>query len=484
MDQRLQLQQKMSQRLIMTPQMQQSIQLLQLSTLELTELLQEEMADNPLLEEEEFIDKTEFNAEEEPMQDSNSDITENAVNSLAESGQIELDDNWSEYFSDSSDLGQISMGSSSSYPEEEDMNPQVAKEETLKDHLIWQLGISTASGQDYDIGEYLIDHLDEDGYMVITIQDVAETFDCSTEKAEDVLKIIQGFDPPGIGARTLSECLEIQCRYFDIDDDDIIAVIRDHLENLEKHRYKEIAKALDVTEQHVQEIADIISNLDPRPARQYRESAAEYVMPDVFVEKVDGDWQVRVNDEGSPPLRISRKYREMLQNPDGITADEYEFIKKKFQSAIWLIRNIEQRKRTLYRVTHAIMEKQRDFLEEGLTALKPLKLRDIADELGIHEATVCRVVNKKYLQTPRGLFELKFFFSTGLDTDGAEDMSAKSVMEIIRTLIEDEDPKRPLSDQKITEILHRDYDLNIARRTVAKYREKMDILPTSKRKRV
>jgi RNA polymerase sigma-54 factor len=199
---------------------------------------------------------------------------------------------------------------------------------------------------------------------------------------------------------------------------------------------------------------------------------------------VDGEWQVRVNDDGSPPLRISRKYREMLQHSDQITNEEYDFIKKKFQSAIWLIRNIEQRRRTLYRVTRAIMEHQAGFLEEGLTALKPLKLRDIADELGIHEATVCRVVNKKYVQTPRGLFELKYFFSTGLDTSGSEDMSAKSVMELIRSMIEDEDPKRPLSDQKITEMLHRDHNLNIARRTVAKYREKMGILPTSKRKRV
>jgi len=183
-------------------------------------------------------------------------------------------------------------------------------------------------------------------------------------------------------------------------------------------------------------------------------------------------------------LRINRKYREMLHHQESITEEELEFIKKKFQSAIWLIRNIEQRKRTLYRVTNALIEKQKAFLEEGVTALKPLKLRDIADELGIHEATVCRVVNKKYLQTPRGLFELKYFFSTGLDTTGSEDMSAKSVMEIIHNLIDEEDSKKPLSDQKITEILHRDYNLSIARRTVAKYREKMGILPTSKRKRI
>ncbi len=481
MDQRLQLQQKMSQRLIMTPQMQQSIQLLQLSTLELSEMLQEEMAENPMLEEEEFTEKLDRNMEEQEAPPAE-EIT---PSDLSESGHIELDENWTDYFSDSSDLGFVNSGSSfSGEGEEEESNLQMAQEETLKDHLVWQLGVSTHNEQEYLIGEYILDHLNEDGFFLVELESVAETFDVSVETVESVLKIIQGFDPPGVGARTLAECLEIQCHHLQIDDDDILAVIRDHLELLERRRFKEIARALSVTEKHVQEIADIISALDPHPARQYHQSTVEYITPDVFIEKVDGQWQVRVNDEGAPPLRISRKYREMLHNRDGITNEEYEFIKKKFQSAIWLIRNIEQRRRTLYRVTKAIMEKQIGFLEEGLTGLKPMKLRDIADELGIHEATVCRVVNKKYVQTPRGLFELKYFFSTGLDATVREDMAAKSVMEIIRTLIEEEDPHRPLSDQKITELLHRDYNLNIARRTVAKYREKMDILPTSKRKRV
>ncbi|RJP24274.1 MAG: RNA polymerase sigma-54 factor [Candidatus Omnitrophota bacterium] len=481
MDQRLQLQQKMSQRLIMTPQMQQSIQLLQLSTLELSELMQEEMAENPMLEEEEHVDASQEVDFEESSQDNKS---ENLASDLAENGHIELDQDWENYFSDSSDIGYISSGTSYNGQDEEFTNVQMANEETLKDHLIWQLGISTENETEYRIGEYLIDQLDEDGFLKITVEEVAEIQGESVELIEKVLYIIHNFDPAGIGARTLSECLEIQCRHHDIDDDDILEVIRNHLDSLERKRYKDIARVLGVTEQHVQEIADIIGNFDPRPGRQYVQTTVEYITPDVFVERVDGEWQVRVNDEGAPPLRISKKYRDMLQNKNGITGEEYEFIKKKFQSAIWLIRNIEQRKRTLYRVTKAITTRQEPFLEEGVTSLKPLKLRDIADELGIHEATVCRVVNKKYVQTPRGLFELKYFFSTGLDTTGSDDMSAKSVMEIIRRLIDEENPKKPLSDQKLTEILHRDYELTIARRTVAKYREKMGILPTSKRKRV
>lgn len=486
MEQRLQLQQKMSQRLIMTPQMQQSIQLLQLSTLELSELMQQEMAENPMLEEEEFSDSLERNLDEEerPVERNIEDELE-APPSEMERGRIELDENWADYFADSSDIGQVMSGSSPYMgEEEEETHMQMAQEESLKDHLLWQLGVSTSNEREYNIGEFLIEQLDDDGYLKMTVEEAAEILNEDANLIEHVLKIIHGFDPPGIAARNLAECLEIQCRNYEIDDDDIIEVIHNHLEGLERRRYKEIGRALGVSEQHVQEISDIISTLDPRPARQYQRSTNEYITPDVFVERVDSEWQVRVNDEGAPPLRISRKYREMLQSPDGVTSEEYDFLKKKFQSAIWLIRNIEQRKRTLYRVTRAIMDKQQGFLEEGLSGLKPLKLRDIADELGIHEATVCRVVNKKYVQTPRGLFELKYFFSTGLEATGNDDMSAKSVMEIIRNLIEEEDTHKPLSDQKITEILHRDHNLNIARRTVAKYREKMDILPTSKRKRI
>ncbi len=477
MDQRLQLQQKMSQRLIMTPQMQQSIQLLQLSTLELSELLQEEMTENPMLEEEEPVD-TNVNKDEDMP------VSENGENHNEEKGIIELDDNWEDYFSDSSDIGYISSGTSYATEEEEEYNTQIAQEENLKDHMNWQLHVSAANQLQRTIGEYLIENIDEDGYVLIDLKEAADFLDCPLESVEETLALIQTFDPSGIGARSLSECLEIQCRHMDIDDDDILAVIRHHMDQLERRRFKEIARALGVTEQHVQEISDFISTLVPRPGRKYTPTSNEYISPDVFVERVGGEWQIRVNDDGAPPLRISKKYLDMLHNKDGITGEEYDFIKKKFQSAIWLIRNIEQRNRTLYRVTKAIMDKQERFLEEGITVLKPLKLKDIADELGIHEATVCRVVNKKYVQTIRGLFELKYFFSTGLESGGNDDMSSKSVMEIIRNLIDEEDEKKPLSDQKIMEILHKDYDLNIARRTVAKYREKMGILPTSKRKRV
>lgn len=497
MEQRLVLQQKMQQRLIMTPQMQQSIQLLQLSTLELSEMLQQEMVENPLLEEQTQEEPDDPSTEEPP---SSEEETDDPVADLAENGSIELDPNWEEYFTDSSDVGYLPGPTEVA---SEEIQAQIARPETLKDHLIWQLGVSTDNSQQYMIGEYLIDQLDDDGYLPETVikratndngdeqgEDVAitdyvaEMLDVAPQDIEEVIEIIQEFDPAGIAARNLVECLEAQCRYYEIDSPEVLTIIHNHLPSLERRKLKEIGSALDLTEERVQDIADLIGRLDPRPGRQFLPQKNEYISPDVFVEPVDGEYQVRVSDDGAPPLRISRRYREMLENKDGISSEEYEFLRKKFQSAIWLMRNIEQRKRTLYRVTKAILERQWEFFEEGITALKPLKLRDIADELGIHEATVCRVVNKKYVQTPRGLFELKFFFSTGLQSQGPDDMSAKAVMELIQQLIDNEDPRKPLSDQKITDILHKEHKLNIARRTVAKYREKMGILSTSKRRRI
>ncbi|MBD3268245.1 RNA polymerase factor sigma-54 [bacterium] len=343
--------------------------------------------------------------------------------------------------------------------------------------------MSTETEEQQSIGLLIVEYLNDDGYLELTIDQIVEMTGSDKRTVEKVLEKVQSFDPPGIAARDLAECLEIQCHFYDMDDPLLLEVIRYHLGDLERRRYAKLTRVLGVSEKQVQSIADTIATLDPKPGRKYAITENEYVTPDVFVEKIDGEYVVRVNDEGTPPIRISKRYRRMLENREDLSEEAYEYIKNKFKSAMWLIRNIEQRKRTLYNVTKQIVQMQHDFLEHGITHLRPMRLRDVADAIGVHEATVCRVVNKKYLQTPRGLFELKYFFSTGLDTGGAEDMSAKSVMEIIRNLIEDEDPKKPLSDQKITEILQRDYELNIARRTVAKYREKMGILSTSKRKR-
>ncbi len=540
MDQRLQLQMTMSQKLIMTPQMQQSIQLLQMNSLELAEMIEQEMVDNPLLEAiededtndtsllnpDEQADSDEFGSsdsedsftlesngsDQEPIQsdrneggngeadtddflagfesgivDGSEDLggNEQIAEELAEKGTIQLDDEWESYFTDSSDIGSEMPYSVSSIAESNDdeYQSQLAEVEDLRDHLTRQLAVAAHDPDIAEVVAYLIDNLDDDGYLQITVEEAADYFDDYTEFIEEALTLLQGFDPPGIGARNLVECLEIQCRHHGYKDPNIYEILHNHMEDLERRRFRELARKLGTTEQHIQEIVDIITHLDPRPGRQYVPTQNEYVTPDAFIEFERGEYTVRLADDSTPPLRISRRYKEMLYDRDNLTNEELDFVKKKFQAAVWLIKNVEQRKRTLYRVTKAILEAQQEFFEEGITALKPMKLRDIADELGMHEATVCRVVNGKYVQTPRGLFELKYFFSTGLDGDSG-DSSNKAVMEHIRALIEDENQLKPLSDQKITDLLKKEHGIKVARRTVAKYREKMGILPTSKRKRV
>lgn len=530
MDQRLQLRLSMSQKLIMTPQMQQSIQLLQMNSLELAEMLEQEMVDNPLLEM--AIDDEEPDTSlQEPRDDvsldefpgpgsEESDTPDTEVpefdgiqrtpsdngdggyekiydaseelgghtqiaEELAEQGAIQLDDNWEAYFSDASDLGTDMPLSYSSVSEsgDDELQPQLAEDVDLREHLLRQLAVAAPDPQIAEVAVYLIDRLNEDGYLEVTAEEAADYFDEYVEFIEEAIQLIQGFDPPGVGARNLVECLEIQCRHYGYKDPNIHEILHHHMEDLERRRFRDLARKLGTSEVHVQELVDLITNLDPRPGRRFTPTTNEYITPEAFIEYEDGDYQVRLADDSTPPLRISRRYREMLYNQENLSSEELDFIKKKFQAAVWLIKNVEQRKRTLYRVTKAILDAQREFFDEGIIALKPMKLRDIADELGMHEATVCRVVNGKYVQTPRGLFELKYFFSTGLDGDSA-DAANKAVMEHIRTLIENENPQKPLSDQKITEFLKKQHGITVARRTVAKYREKMGILPTNKRKRV
>ena len=462
-----------TQRLIMTPRMQQSIQLLQLSTLELENVIQQELVENPVLEE---VTSLEASSSESELQ-----MTEEIPASDGDNNK-EFDDNWENYFEDSSDVGPLpsEYEAIDSFPE-----PTITKSESLKEHLLWQLSLSDLSKYECEIGESIIDGIDDDGYLTLSIEELVEQSGTTQELIEKILKVIQTFDPIGVGARDLAECLEIQYHILGIDEPLMLDMIRNYLPDLEHKRFQKIAKEKGIAIQIVQRISDQIGELEPKPGRKYSVFESEYILPDVFVEKIDGEYAVRVNDDGAPPLRLSRKYRKMIENRENLTREEYEFLKNKVRSAIWLIENIEQRKRTLRKVTEHIISIQEDFLEEGVSGLKPLRLRDVAEAVGVHEATVCRVVNNKYVQTPRGLFELKYFFSSSLDSSsaGGDDHSAKSVMEKIKELIENENLQKPLSDQKIADMLKNE-DIVIARRTVAKYREKMGILPTSSRKRV
>jgi RNA polymerase sigma-54 factor len=485
-EQRLHLQQRQVQRLIMTPKMQQSIQLLQMSTLELASLLQKELVENPLLEESPSM--------EVPVDEQGNGTLQEGTPSQAEKNstddrnleKLDFDSNWEDYFADASDAGAdtyIHTGNTSE-PEIETPEAPLTYTKTLQEHLVNQLELTTADPKERAIGMLIIDGLDNDGYLKTPLEQIAEMTETSVKDVERFLAVVQTFDPVGIAARDLAECLEIQCLYSGSSDPLVLEVIRYHLGDLERRRFSKMARVLGVPEKQVQDVADQISRLEPKPGRKFSVIENEYVSPDVFVEKIDGDYRVRVNDDSAPPLRISKRYRRMLQERENLPSETYEFIKNKYKSAMWLIRNIEQRKRTLYNVTQQIVKMQRDFLENGISHLKPMRLRDVADAIGVHEATVCRVVNGKYVQTPRGLFELKYFFSTALENQGGgEDRSSKSVMEMIRGIIDEEDSRKPYSDQKIANIL-KSRGVNIARRTVSKYREKMGILSTSARKRV
>lgn len=458
-----------TQKMVLSPRMQQSLKLLALPALELSNLVQQELVENPFLEESNSLESVEVSSRE----------TEEAA-AEEKDNEVEFDPDWMSYFADSSDSGPLP---SSMEPGSDDYEPVIQQVESMKEALLQQLAIGTSDPNMFEIGSAIISQLDDSGYLLHPLESIAESLDVPAKQVEKALKLVQTFEPTGIAARDLKECLLIQHDSKEDADPVLRQIIEEHLEDLERRRYSRIAHALKVTEDKVQEMADALSSYEPIPGRQYLSPESEYLTPDVFVEKVDGEYQVRINDDGSPPLRISKKYRQMLLNRDGLTKEEYDFLKKKCTSAIWLVRNIEQRRQTLYKVTSKIMEIQREFLENGISSLKPLKLQDVANAIGVHETTVCRVVNNKYVQTPRGLFELKYFFSTGLNSGNGEDTASKAVMEMIRSIIDQENPVKPLSDQKIADILN-ERGIKIARRTVAKYRENMNILPTSMRKRV
>jgi len=450
--------------------MQQSLKLLAMPTLELSNLVQQELVENPVLEESDGAES----------QDEEIASLERQETESPDSNEIDFDPDWMSYFEDSSDFGPIygstEVGS-------EDYEPVIVRECSMKEDLERNLHLSTSDPEIQRIGERIIALLDSSGYLLQPLETISENVDAPLESVEKALQTVQALEPPGIGARDLRECLLLQYEAKNEKDTFLKKVIQEHLEDLERRRFAKIAQALKVSERKIQEIADLIGSWEPIPARKYLEVEEEFLSPDVFVEKVDGDYQVRINDEGAPRLRISGKYRQMLADRESLSKEEYEFLKSKCNSAIWLVRNIEQRRQTLYKVTKQIVEFQLDFLEYGISAMKPLKLQDVADAVGVHETTVCRVVNNKYVQTPRGLFELKFFFSSGLDAGLGESTASKAVMDRIMTLIDQEPASKPLSDQKLANLLKQE-GITVARRTVAKYREAMNILPTHMRKRV
>jgi RNA polymerase sigma-54 factor len=468
----------LSQNLVITPQLQQAIKLLQMSRLELESAVHAELEENPILEEthdlkEEDLKRTKeaATAVEGPAE---------IQNDNAQDPRKQDEFEWESYFEQNQKPPKdFSAGN------EEIMNYENVMTTTpsLHDHLHWQVKMNGLTEHEVVAAEALLAYIDEDGYIKTPLEEIAKDENLPMEDLEDTLSLVQEFDPPGVGARDLKECLLIQAKHLEEDTTDLVHIINHHLKDLEKRNYEAIAKAMGKDIREVVEMCKIIYAMEPKPGRAYHENDTHYVTPDVYVYKVGEDFVVSLNEDGLPRLKISNFYRNMLKG-GGANKQEQDYIQEKLKSAVWLIKSIHQRQRTIYKVADAIVKRQRDFFEKGAEALKPMVLRDIASDIGMHESTVSRVTTAKYMHSSQGIYELKYFFNSGINaTDGGDALASESVKLKIKDLITKEDPKNPLSDQKIAEMLKKD-GVDIARRTVAKYREMLRLLPSSQRKKV
>ena len=457
-----------AQRLVMTAALQQAIKLLPLSRLELIERIQQEMLENP------FLEEIPTNEESDPEL------------AKKESGETPLDDgrqdfetDWEAYLQEEGGYEIFPIENGRDAPS---LESTISNETSLTDYLLWQLSLSAQSDLEKQIGTYLIGNIDENGYLNCHAKEVSEIFAVPCADVEDVLEVIQGFDPAGIGARDLRECLLIQLRQLDMGDSLAACIVRRHLDQIDERHFKKIAKSLRAPLEDVLAAVRVIRELDPKPGDRYASGRVEYIVPDVYVAKVGDDYQVLLNDDGVPKLNINAQYQRLLRRDNGLQEDAKDYLEEKFRSAVWLVKGIEQRRQTLMKVSKSLCMFQRDFLDKGLTYLNPLVLKDVADDIGMHESTVSRVTTNKYIHTPQGVFELKFFFHSGLKSFAGDAMSSVSVKDTIRKMVGAEDVRKPLTDQQLVAMLGNE-NINIARRTVAKYRQELHIPPASRRRR-
>lgn len=460
-----------TQKLTMTPELIQAIQILQFNTQELDEFVQDELMQNPVLE----FDKT----YDEKNRDEVSKSEEMDVKAC-EQADIDLREKVKEAEYD--DISYKQWEYSKDKDEEYSYEQFVSKEETLEDSLLLQLTFSNLKGEDLKIGRYLIEAIDDNGYLTVTTEEAAKVFQVETEKVEEVLDVIQTFEPAGVGARDLKECLIIQLAARGLLEDTVEYIILHHLEDLGENKLNKVAKALGLPIGQVQMVCDLIRSLEPKPGRSFASgSNVKYITPDVTVEKIDGEYQVITNEYSAPRLMVSPYYSNLARSAlDDMELNKY--LNEKYNAAIWLIKSIEQRKQTIFNVVDAVVRHQKEFLDHGTKYLKTLTLKQVADDLGIHESTVSRAINGKYMQTPRGVFEIKYFFSSGVTGSDGEGVSSNSIKSMIKDIIDGEDPKNPYSDQDMVKLLS-DRGIEISRRTVAKYREGLNILSSSKRRR-
>jgi len=466
---------KLSQQLIMTPQLQMAIKLLQLSRLELMETIQQELEENPALEE--SVENAGDEKAEETLEQPTPEPS--VTKEVAIEEKIREDIDWSNYIEEYNTPSRVSFES-----EDRDMpsfESFTASKTSLGDHLLWQLMMTYPDAEEKQIGSLIVGNLDRDGYLDIEMEELYRLSGQPPEKVDGVLLEMQNFDPIGVCARDLKECLLIQARCFGLEGTAVTEIISNHLHNLENKNYKAVARALKITIDDVVAAVHVIKGLDPKPARQFGTEEPHYIVPDIYVYKFEDEFVIMLNDDGMPKLRVNSLYKKAVNRDGNISDSAKEYIQDKLRSATWLIRSIHQRQKTIYKVMESIVRFQRDFFEKGIAYLRPMVLRDVAQDIGMHESTISRVTTNKYAYTPQGLFELKYFFNSSISRIHGEAIASASVQDKIRQIVEGENPKKPFSDSKISEIL-KDANIDIARRTVAKYREMMKVLPSSKRK--
>ncbi|MDR2199921.1 MAG: RNA polymerase factor sigma-54 [Deltaproteobacteria bacterium] len=488
----LHLSQKQSQQMVITPQLQQAIKLLQMNHQELTEEITNEMMSNPLLELTGPADSPEGQAENglgDPDYDQTPDKpseggTEFAEASGASEETIREDIDWENYLDEysSGPSGSLASGSHETPEEIQGFETYTAAKTTLTDHLISQWRFVARDREDYLRGDFIIGNINDDGYLAADADELARLSGSKPELILRTLSRVQELEPPGIAARDLRECLLLQLKRRNLEDSLAYLVCRDHLKLLEKKDLPGLCRALRCEREEATEALALLKTLNPRPGLAYSSADSVYITPDVYISRLGDDYVITLNEDGMPRLRFSKAYLRLLTD-SGAGTETRKYLADKLKGAKFLIRSVHQRQRTIYRVTECIFRIQRDFLEKGVEFLKPLVLRDVADELGFHESTISRVTTNKYVDTPRGVFELKYFFDSPISRFQGESLSSESVKNRIRQIISAEDPKKPLSDQKIVEIL-RGSNIDIARRTVAKYRELLGLGSSSERRRL
>lgn len=470
---------KLSQKLVLTPQLQMAIKLLHMPQLELSQTLNQEMVENPFLEESMDLITTEEITSEEKESIELSDEDDDTEMPLEKMMNFVSDDYFDERSSDGRDLGYFTPGQT----EQPSFEHFLSNTPGLFDHLIWQLRLSREDEKIRSVAEIVIGNIDEDGYLKASAEEIKELSETDMETVERALSLVQSFDPPGIAARNIVECLQLQLKPLNLHGTLVEDMILNDMDLLGKKKYLQLAKKYSVSLDDIMSAVKVIEGLNPKPGKSFSSSDdVNYIVPDVYIIKTDGVYQIILNDEGLPKLKINSYYQKLLKQRNTIQKEDRQFLEDKLRSAIWLLKSLSQRNKTIYRVTESILNFQRDFFDSGINYLKPLNLKDVATELNLHESTISRVTSNKYLSCPHGIYSLKFFFSNAIQGESGG-ISSTSIKEMIRKIISEEDTGKPLSDMHIVDIL-KNKDITIARRTIAKYREELKIPPHTQRKKM